>query len=411
MLRPLSLFIGLRYIRARQRNHFISFISLTSILGLTLGVAVMITVLSVMNGFDHELRTRILGMVPQATLNAYQPIEDWPQLAQVAMRIPQVVAAAPFIQMQGMLTAAGQVSGAFVSGVLPSAEKQVSIVDTAMLHGHLDDLRPGHFDIILGQGLASALGVGIGSQVMLVLPETSPSPAGVIPRFKRFTVVGIFKVGAEVDGSLAYVHLDDAARLLRMPGQVQGIRLRLRDLFQAPQVVRQILTQLSDNFYGSTWQDTQGNLFSAIRMEKTMMGLLLFLIVAVAAFNIVSSLVMTVTDKKADIAILRTLGASPATIQRIFMVQGGFVGLLGTSLGVVSGVLLALSISAIVQGIQRLFGLDLFAAYFVDYLPSRLQMSDVGMVALIALSLSFLATLYPSRRAARVQPAEALRYE
>ena len=411
MLRPLSLFIGLRYIRARQRNHFISFISLTSILGLTLGVAVMITVLSVMNGFDHELRTRILGMVPQATLNAYQPIEDWPQLAQVAMRHPQVVAAAPFIQMQGMLTASGQVSGAFVTGVLPSAEKTVSIVDTAMLQGHLDDLHPGRFDIILGQGLASALNVGVGSQVMLVLPEASPSPAGIIPRFKRFTVVGIFKVGAEVDGSLAYIHLDDAARLLRMPGQVQGVRLRLRDLFQAPQVVRQLLAQLSDNFYGSTWQDTQGNLFSAIRMEKTMMALLLFLIVAVAAFNIVSSLVMTVTDKKADIAILRTLGASPATIQRIFMVQGSFVGLLGTTLGVISGVLLAISISSIVQGIQRLFGLDLFAAYFVDYLPSRLQARDVGMVALIALSLSFLATLYPSRRAARVQPAEALRYE
>ncbi len=411
MLKPLSLFIGLRYTRAQKRNHFISFISMTSILGLTLGVAVMITVLSVMNGFDHELRTRILGMVPQAMINTYQPIEDWPDLAQVVKKQPQVLGVAPFIQMQGMLTASGQVSGAFITGVLPAAEKTVSIIDSAMLRGHLVDLHPGQFGIILGQGLATALGVGVGSQVMLVLPEASPSQAGIIPRFKRFTVVGVFKVGAEVDGSLAYVHIEDAARLLRMPGQVQGVRLRLRDLFQAPVVVRQILAQVSDNFYGSTWEDTQGNLFSAIKMEKTMMALLLFLIVAVAAFNIVSSLVMTVTDKKADIAILRTLGASPATIQRIFMVQGSFIGLVGTGLGVLFGVLLSLSISAIVDGIQHLFGLDLFAAYFVDYLPSRLQLSDVVLVAAIALVLSFLATLYPSRRAAQVQPAEALRYE
>ncbi|NNM52909.1 MAG: lipoprotein-releasing ABC transporter permease subunit, partial [Pseudomonadales bacterium] len=366
MYKPLSLFIGLRYTRARRRNHFISFISLTSILGLMLGVGVMITVLSVMNGFDHELRTRILGMVPQATINAYQPIEDWPSLARLASKNPQVEASAPFIQMQGMLTAQGNVTGAVVTGVLPDAERKVSIVDTAMTQGHLANLQSDQFGIVLGAGLASSLGVGPGDKVMLVLPEASLSPAGVIPRFKRFTVVGVFKVGAEVDSSLAYIHLDDAARMLRMQGQVQGLRLKLKDLFQAPEVTRQILGHLSENFYGSTWEESQGNLFSAIQMEKTMMGLLLFLIVAVAAFNIVSSLVMVVTDKKADIAILRTLGASPETVQRIFMVQGSFIGLVGTGMGVVLGVTLALTISGIINGIQKIFGLNLFAAYFVD---------------------------------------------
>ncbi len=411
MFQPLSLFIGWRYTRARRRNHFISFISLTSILGLTLGVGVMITVLSVMNGFDHELRTRILGMVPQATINAYQPIGQWQDLVRVAQRNPQVVAAAPFIQMQGMLTAQGNVSGAVITGIIPEAEQRVSIVQQAMIQGKLTALKDAAFGIVVGQGVAQALGIRLGDKVMLVLPETSPTPAGVIPRFRRFTVVGIFKVGAEVDSSLAYIHLGDAGRMLHMSGQVQGIRLKLRDLFQAPQVTQAILRQLDENFFGSTWEETQGNLFSAIRMEKTMMGLLLFLIVAVAAFNIVSSLVMVVTDKKADIAILRTLGASPQTIQRIFMVQGSVIGIGGTLMGVMLGVLLALTVSPLVDAIQHLFGLDLFAAYFVNYLPSRLQWSDVLWVSALALVLSFLATVYPARRAAAVQPAEALRYE
>ncbi len=411
MFLPVSLFIGMRYTRAKRRNHFISFITLTSILGLTLGVAVMITVLSVMNGFDHELQTRILGMVPQATINAYQPVARWQDLVKLAEKQPGVIAAAPFSQMQGMLTASGNVAGVVVSGILPEEEKKVSIIDHSMVAGSLDSLRDGSFAVVIGQGVAEALGVHLGDQVMLVLPETSPSPAGVIPRFRRFTVTGIFKVGAELDNSLAYVHLGDAGRMLHQHGLAQGIRLKLTDLFQAPRLTRMILKNLDDNFYGSTWEDTQGNLFSAIRMEKTMMGLLLFLIIAVAAFNIVSSLVMVVTDKKSDIAILRTQGASPQLIQQIFMVQGAVIGFGGTLAGVLLGILLSLTVSPLVAAVQKLFGLDLFAAYFVDYLPSRLEWSDVIWVSALALILSFIATLYPARRAAAVQPAEALRYE
>lgn len=413
MFKPLSLFVGLRYTRAKRRNHFISFISLTSVLGLTLGVAVLITVLSVMNGFDHELRTRILGMVPQATINSYEPFTNWRRLADtIRQKSPDVVAVAPFNQLQGMLTANGEVSGAMISGIEPAEEAKVSIVQDHMTAGTLDLLRPGEFGIILGAGLAANLGVVPGDKVTLVLPEASLSPAGVIPRFKRFTVVGVFKVGAEIDSMIAYVNISDAARLLSIgDDKVQGVRLKLNDLFKAPEVTWNLLQDLPPAFYGGNWTQTQGNLFSAIKMEKAMMTLLLLLIVAVAAFNIVSSLVMVVTDKKADIAILRTLGASPNTIMKIFMVQGTIVGLVGTVGGTALGILLALTISDIANAIERVFGVNLFEAYFVNYLPSELQLGDVVMVVLVAFGMSFFATIYPARKAARIQPAEALRYE
>lgn len=411
MFKPLSLFIGLRYTRAKRRNHFISFISLTSILGLMLGVGVLITVLSVMNGFDRELQTRILGMVPQATINAYEPFRQWEKVAEYARRDPDVVAAAPFIQMQGMLTSQGMVSGAMVSGILPAEEKKVSILYKHMQTGRLEDLRAGEFGIVLGAGLAGNLGLAPGDKVTLVLPEASLSPAGVIPRFKRFTVVGIFKVGAEVDSALAYVHMSDAGRILRIEDKVHGVRLKTRDLFAAPEVTWRLLQHLPEYFYGTNWTQTHGNLFAAIKMEKTMMAFLLLLIVAVAAFNIVSSLVMVVTDKKADIAILRTLGATPNTIMRIFMVQGSIVGVVGTLSGILLGVTLALTVSDIASGIEHLFGISLFDAYFVNYLPSQLEAEDVILVGFAALLLSFMATIYPARRAARIQPAEALRYE
>jgi len=411
MFKPVFLFIGLRYTRAKRRNHFISFISLTSIIGLMLGVAVLITVLSVMNGFDRELKNRILGMVPQATLNAYQPFRNWQRVVDFAQREPGVEAAAPFNQLQGMLAASGLVSGAMVTGIEPAAEKQVSIVHRHMQEGAIDDLRAGEFGIVLGSGLAANLGVHAGDKVTLVLPEASLSPAGVIPRFKRFTVVGVFKVGADIDAMLAYINLHDAGRLLRIEDKVQGVRIKFHDLFEAPEISYGLAAQHPELLYATNWTQTHGNLFSAIKMEKAMMALLLLFIVAVAAFNIVSSLVMVVSDKKADIAILRTLGASPATIMKIFMVQGTVVGVVGTLAGVLFGVLLSLGIGDIASGIEQLFNVSLFDAYFVNHLPSQLEVSDVLWVSAVAFALSFVATIYPARRAARVQPAEALRYE
>lgn len=411
MFKPVSLFVGLRYTRARRRNHFISFISLTSIIGLGLGVAVLITVLSVMNGFDRELRGRILGMVPHGSLVGYEPITDWASQAQLARRHPAVAGVAPFSQMQAMLTGAGSVEGAVINGILPAEERAVSILPEHMVEGSLDDLRPGDFGIVLGATLARRLGVAVGDKVTLVLPEATVSPAGVMPRFKRFTVTGIFRVGAELDVSLAYVHLDDAAVLLRHPHTAQALRVKMHDLFDAPWVMNDLVMLSGGNTYSVDWTRTHGNLFQAVKMEKTMMTLLLLFIVAVAAFNIVSSLVMVVTDKKGDIAILRTLGASPGMIMRVFMVQGVVIGVVGTLAGVLLGITLALTISDIVAWVEQATGAALLEAYFVNFLPSELRMGDVVTVSVIAFTLSFAATVYPALRASKVHPAEALRYE
>lgn len=410
MFKPIALFIGLRYTRAQRSNHFISFIALVSMIGLMLGVAVLITVLSVMNGFDRELKNRILGMIPQATIASGEIIQDWPNLVQQAEQHPKVVAAAPFTQIQGMITAQGQVSGVVVSGIEPVLEENVSIVQHHMTAGTLSELREGEFGIILGQSLTDSLGLDVGDKVTLVLPEASPSPAGVIPRFKRFTLVGTFNIGSDVDGMIGYIHLNDAARLLRLPDGAQGVRMKLDDIFAAPRVSRELAQQMP-NVYPNDWTQTHGNLFAAIQMEKAMVSLLLFLIVLVAAFNIVSSLVMTVTDKKSDIAILRTLGASPATITRIFMVQGVIIGAVGTLIGAILGVISALTIGDLFGWVSRVFGLQLMDAYFINYLPSHLRWPDVVLVVGVSLVLSFLATIYPAMRAAKIQPAEALRYE
>jgi lipoprotein-releasing system permease protein len=411
MFKPIALFVGWRYTRAQRSNHFISFIALVSMIGLTLGVAVLITVLSVMNGFDRELRGRILGMIPQASVSANEILPDWPLLVDQARRQPHVLAAAPFTQVQGMITAGGQVSGVMVTGIEPRYEKTVSIINQHMQSGSLDALQSGGFGMVVGKGLADGLGLQVGDRVTLVLPEASASAAGVVPRFKRFTIVGIFSIGADVDSMLAYVALNDAARLLRLPDGAQGVRMKLDDIFAAPQVARDLARQMPATLYASDWTQTHGNLFSAIQMEKAMVSLLLFLIVLVAAFNIVSSLVMMVTDKQADIAILRTLGMSPRTITHVFMVQGVLIGMVGTVLGAVLGIAAALGISDLVGWINRLFGLHLFDAYFVNYLPSQLRWQDVVLVVGVSFLISFLATIYPARRAARVQPAEALRYE
>lgn len=415
MFRPLPVFIGMRYTRAKRRNHFISFISLTSMVGLALGVLVMILVLSVMNGFDRELRTRILGMVPHATISSYQPIDDWRALAARVAEHPEVVAVAPFSQLQGMLSHSGGVQPVLVNAVLPEAEKQVSIIDQHMVQGRLDDLKGGEFGIVIGEITARRFRVNVGDKLTFILPEASVTPAGVFPRLKRFTVVGVFKVGAELDSSLALIHVGDAARLSRwQEHQVEGLRLKLKDLFQAPQVAWEIATGFAESDYvARDWTRSHGSLFQAIQMEKTMIALLLLLIVAVAAFNIISTLVMVVTDKKADIAILRTLGMTPRQIMLVFMVQGSVIGVVGTLIGGVLGVIAALNVTRWVAALESLLGRKFLSSdvYFINYLPSQLRVEDVVLICSAALLMSFFATLYPAWRAARTQPAEALRYE
>ncbi len=409
MKQAVTFFIALRYIRAKRRNHFISFISLVSAIGLLLGVAVLILVLSVMNGAHKELQTRILGMVPHAVLQTTDGVQNWQALSKDIEQYGSVVASAPFIQIQGMLSSKGQVAGAFVHGIEPSKESGVSILPAFMKYGFLEDLRAGDFGIVMGSYLAAQLNLRIGDKVTLVIPEANISPAGIIPRFKRFTLVGVFEVGAELDAQYAYIHLADAAKLMRLKGAT-GLRIKVDDLFQAPALSRQIANDYLD-LIPYDWTFSHGTLFQAIKMEKTMMALLLFLIVAVAAFNIVSSLIMLVTDKKPDIAILQTMGATSRQIRRIFMFQGMIIGCVGIALGAALGVIMALTISDFFGWIEKVLGVELFAAYFINYLPSELDWGDVAMVVCVAFGMSFFATLYPATRASKIQPVEALRYE
>lgn len=414
MFRPFSLYVGLRYTAAKRSNNFISFISLVSMLGLMLGVAALIVVLSVMNGFDRELKDRILGMVPHGTISDYgKPLENWQTVAEAVNLQPGVVGTAPYIQAQGMLTNRGVVRGVLINGIEPELEQKISILGNHMKAGSLDQLASKSYGIVLGSLLARSMGAAVGDKITLVLPEASISVAGVIPRLKRFTVVGLFEVGAELDANLAYIHIEDAARIKRMSSGVDGIRLQFDNLFEAPYRIRQIITDLGEFYRASDWTRTHGNLFQAIQLEKKMIGLLLFLIVFVAAFNIVSTLVMVVTDKKGDIAILRTLGATPGRIMRIFMVQGTVIGVMGTLLGSALGIVLALTITDLIAWVEQFFGIQFLSAevYFISYLPSQLRLEDVVTIIGVALSISFLATLYPAWRASRTQPAEALRYE
>lgn len=413
MLDRLPFMLGLRYVRAKRRNHFISFISLTSMLGLMLGVAVLILVLSVMNGFDHELRSRVLGMVPHTRIEAPSGMTDWKPLADRLMERERVIGAAPFVQQQGMFSIGGRNEGAMVNGIDPQAEAKVSIIDENMVQGSLDDLKAGEWKVVLGELLARRLGIGVGDRVTLLVPEASITPGGVFPRLKRFTVSGIFSVGADLDASLAYAHIADMQTLARMGDAVGGLRLEFDDLFAAHGETRKIIDELGPGYRGIDWTQTHGNLFQAIQMEKRMIGLLLTVIVAVAAFNIVSTLVMVVTDKKADIAILRTIGATPGSIMGIFIVQGLAIGIIGILIGLSVGVTLALTIADLIAWFEATTGIHFLDAnvYFISYLPSRLEWSDVGVITSAAFVLTFLSTLYPAWRASRIQPADVLRYE
>jgi len=415
MYRPFELFVGLRYTRAKRRNHFISFISLISMLGIMLGIVALVVVLSVMNGFHKEIRERILGMASHATISAPEgSLMEWRQVMERAREHPRVVGVAPYVEAQVMLVNGQNVSGALIRGVLPDQESEVSEVGDKMIAGRLAGLRNGEFGIVLGKELAYGLGVGVGDRVTVVTPQISPTPAGVMPRLKRFTVRGIFEVGmGEYDGGMALIHLWDGAKLMRLGSGVTGVRLELDDLYLAPRVAREVARNLGGYYLVSDWTWQHRNFFSALSTEKRMMWLILFLIVAVAAFNIVSALVMMVTDKRSDIAILRTLGASPRSIMQIFIIQGTTIGVAGTAFGMLGGVILALNVEAIVSGIERMFGVDFLdpKIYYISKLPSDLHWQDVGLVGFSAFALSLLATLYPAWKAARVQPAEALRYE
>ncbi|WP_124947653.1 lipoprotein-releasing ABC transporter permease subunit [Sulfurirhabdus autotrophica] len=414
-MQPFELFIGLRYTRAKRRNHFISFISLISMLGIALGVAALIVVLSVMNGFQEELRARILGVAAHAQISGLDnTLSNWQSVESQAIKHPEVVAAAPYIMAQGMLSFDQNVQGVIIRGILPEYEDKVADIGQHMKAGKLTNLRAGEFGIVLGSELARALGVGIGEKLVLIAPQGQVTPAGILPRLKQFRVVGIFEVGMyEYDNGLALIDMADAQKLYRMEDKVSGIRLKLKDLYKAPQVAQELSAMLSSDLYISDWTRQHANFFRAIQIEKNVMFIILLLIVAVAAFNIVSTLVMVVTDKQADIAILRTLGASPGSIMKIFIVQGALIGVIGTMMGLLGGVTLAMNIDVVVPAIERLFGIHFLAKdiYYISELPSKLEINDVMVIGAVSLVLSLLATLYPSWRASKTNPAEALRYE
>ncbi|MFC3625911.1 lipoprotein-releasing ABC transporter permease subunit [Vogesella amnigena] len=408
-------FIGLRYLRARRRNGFISFISLLSVIGIALGVAALIVVLSVMNGFQQEIRGRMLAVVSHLEVSSYDGrLPDWQPLQQALARQPHVVAAAPYVNAQGLLSSGGNVRGALVRGIDPASERRVVTLGDEMLRGKLESLQPGSFNIVLGVELARALAVEVGDKVTLITPQGNVTPAGMMPRLKQFTVSGIFKAGMfEYDASLAMIPLRDAQVLFRLGHDVSGVRLKLDDAMLAPQLKAELAGKLAANQVASDWTDMNSNYFRAVQIEKRMMFIILTLIVAVAAFNLVSTLVMVVTDKQADIAILRTLGASPASIMKIFVIQGSVAGVLGTVAGVAGGLLLAFNLGSVQHAIEQIIGARLLSSevYLIDFLPVDVQVTDVGTIAVISLLLSLLATLYPSWRAARTRPAEALRYE
>jgi lipoprotein-releasing system permease protein len=414
MFRPLELSIGLRYTRAKRRNHFISFITLISMLGIALGVTALITVLSVMNGFERELQSRILGFASDVTVREFSGgLKNWQELSKRVGKAPGVTGVAPYVQGEAMVSAGRAVSGTVLRGVQPSREGAVSKVGSDMVSGSLAALKPGGFGIVLGKDLAAYLGVSLGDHVTVITPDATVTPAGILPRFRRFTVVGVFSAGMyQYDRGMAFIDMQDASRLFRLDG-VTGLRLKLSKVMQAPEVAARLSSTLGPNYWVTDWTRENANFFHAVRTEKTVMFVILFLIVAVGVFNIVSTLVMVVNDKQADIAILRTLGMSPGRVMRVFVIQGTVIGLVGVLVGIAGGVVLSLNVETIVPAIERVFHVQFLSpqVYYISQLPSYLEWRDVLHIGVIAFVLTVLATIYPALRAARTQPAEALRYE
>ncbi|MET0496897.1 MAG: lipoprotein-releasing ABC transporter permease subunit [Steroidobacteraceae bacterium] len=410
-----ELLIGSRYLRSGRGNRFVSFISVISMVGVAIGVAVLIVVLSVMNGFEAELRDRILSLTPHATISAFgSGLPDWHATVAKTQESTEVVAAAPYIEDQALLIAGGQTSGAAITGVLPEEESKVAAIAEKMVHGKFTDLRSGAYGIVLGDELAKALQLDVGDRVVIATPQPVVTPAGVMPRVRGFKVVGTFRSGYyEYDRNLAYIHMADAARLYRMGNEVTGVRVRLKDMFAARRVVRELALALGGGYYVADWTQRHENFFRSIQLTKSVMFIILLLVVAVAAFNIISTLVMVVKDKQSDIAILRTTGAAPGSILTIFMTQGTVIGVIGTLGGVALGVLIATNLEALVHGLEAVVGTQFLDAkvYFMSDLPARVQWHDVLKIAGTAFGLCLLSTIYPSWRAARTQPAEALRHE
>jgi len=416
MFRPFSLFVGLRYTRAKRRNHFISFISMMSMLGIALGIVVLITVLSVMNGFDEEIKKRVFSMVPPITVGSLEnTLSNWQAVQSDIEKMPLVTGTAPFVSGQVMLTNSGMVQPAMITGIAPKDEGKVSKLSKKMVRGSLDNLVPGGFGIILGEEIALRLNAVLGEKITVMIPDASISPAGVIPRFKRFTLVGVFSAGSGFgfDSGIGFINIKDAQVLFKIGNSVSAIYVNISDVFKAPMVSENIIQMLGPTARVMNWTQQFGEYFHAISLEKKMMFFILLLIIAVAVFNLVCTLVMVVNEKESDIAILRTLGATPRMILAVFIVQGAIIGVVGTLLGVIGGILLASNVTEVVNWIEKVFHVQFLSSsiYFVDYLPSKIELYDVLRISLSALGLSLIATLYPAWRAAKTEPVEALRYE
>ena len=413
MFNTFEAMIGLRYVRAKRRNHFISFISISSMIGVALGVMALITVISVMNGFEKELKDRILGMASHAVIEESNGLNDWQSVIQGVKSHPEIVGAAPYFHAEGMLTKDKVVHGVIIRGILPDEEKNVAVVAEKMIVGNLDNLRATDFNIILGSELARKLNLQVGDKVTLVAPQANVTPAGIIPRLKRFTLTGIFEAGMhEFDSGLALIHMNDALRLFRKENPT-GIRIKTSNILKAPTISREVASQLSNNYWVIDWTQRHSNFFRALKTEKTVMFVILSLIVAVAAFNIISTLVMAVSDKQSDIAVLRTLGASPQSILKIFMIQGTIIGVIGIFLGVIGGVWLASNIETLVPALENMLDYKFLSpdVYYISDLPSDMHWNDVIYIGVISFILCLLATIYPALKAANILPAEALRYE
>ncbi len=414
MFKPFACYLGLRYTRAKKKNHFVSFISLTSMLGIGLGVMVLITVLSVMNGFDDEIHKRFFGMAPEITVTGDDgQLQHWQALEAQLAHFPGVTAVAPYVGGQGLLTQDGQVLPIILTGIDPQKEQKVNHLQNKLLLGDMANLK--NFGLILGKGIAENLGVLVGDKVTIMIPQATVTPAGMIPRFKRFTVVGVFSAGTgfNFDTKLAFMNLHDAQKLFQLGDHVNGLKMKIANVYQAPEIAQKMSYQLGDHYQVGNWTQQFGEFFQAVKLEKKMMFLILLLIIAVAAFNLVSSLVMLVNDKQAEIAILRTVGATPGMILRVFIVQGLMVGVVGILLGLVGGIVLASNATSIVNHLQSFFNIQVLSSsiYFVDYLPSKILWVDLVQVCVMALGMSLLATIYPAWRASRTVIAEALHYE